>query len=253
MDERVARRIVDSARIGSGEAVVEIGPGDGALTSILVKSSRRVAAIEIDPLRAAQLRERFRDEPGFVLVEGDALARPLAAWMSQAGLDGPAVVIGNLPFNIATPLLTELLASAPLVSRIVATVQKEVARRIVARPGSPDYGFFSIRTAFAADAEILFDIPPGAFRPVPKVTSTVVRLVPAAPPGEPGVGAEAVALASLGFGSRRKTLANALAARGGRARWEELLARIGKSAMVRAEELTPSDFLSLAAAARGTA
>jgi 16S rRNA (adenine1518-N6/adenine1519-N6)-dimethyltransferase len=134
------------------------------------------------------------------------------------------------------------------VSRIVATVQREVARRMIARPGSDDYGYLSLFMAIFCDGEILFDLPPGAFRPRPNVVSSVVRLRTRSARGD-GAVERVLDIASRAFGARRKTLPNALGGGAARSFWETALAEIGKAPTTRAEELSPEDFVALAAAA----
>src|SRR5262249_7477117 len=150
---------------GPDEVVLEIGPGDGALTRPLADRAAAVAAVEIDPLRAEALAERFAGDSRVRILAGDALARPWRAWLDAAGLPGPALLVANLPYNVATPILTAAVESPDAIRRSVATVQREVARRFVARPGDEGYGFLSVRTAAFATGRVLFDLPPGAFRP----------------------------------------------------------------------------------------
>ncbi len=146
---------------------------------------------------AAALRTRFA-VPGFELVERDVLQVDLAQW-------GPAVIVGNLPYYITSPILERALAAAP--TRAVFLVQKEVALRLAARPGTRDYGFLSVRTQASAEVEILFDVPPAAFHPPPKVDSAVVRLTPKGQPPP----REFLEFAGLCFHLKRKNLRNNLA------------------------------------------
>src|SRR5262249_1859491 len=148
---------------------------------------------------------------------------PFRAWLDAAAVSGPALLVANLPYNVATPILTAAVESPEAIRRSVATVQREVARRFVARPGDEGYGYLSIRIAAFATGRVLFDLPPGAFRPRPKVFSSVLELMPRAAPIDAGRRRRALALASLGFNARRKTLANALAPAGSRAVWERAL------------------------------
>jgi 16S rRNA (adenine1518-N6/adenine1519-N6)-dimethyltransferase len=241
-----AERIVDAARIGPRDVVLEIGPGDGALTGPLAERAAAVAAVEIDPLRAEALAERFAEDPRVRILPGDVLSRPFRAWLEAAGVAGPAVLVANLPYNVATPILTAAVEAPDAIRRSVATVQREVARRFVAKPGDEGYGYLSVRAAAHATGRILFDLPPGAFRPRPKVFSSVLELTPHASPIDPDLLKRALRLASLGFQARRKTLANALASAGPRAAWERALAAIGRGPTTRAEELSLEDFLALA-------
>jgi 16S rRNA (adenine1518-N6/adenine1519-N6)-dimethyltransferase len=243
--EAAALRIVEAAGIGPADTVVEVGPGEGALTRPLAGRAARLLALEIDPRRAAALRAEFSGDPRVRVVHGDALARPFREWLSSEGFEGPAVLVANLPYNVATPILLAGIEDPEAIARSLVMVQREVALRLRARPGDPSYGFLSVRTGAFAGVRLLFDLPPEAFRPRPRVTSSVVELKSRLAAPESLV-RNALGLASLGFRWRRKTLANALAGEGGRARWEKALEAMGKSPMARAEELSLEDYLRLA-------
>ena len=243
----IAERIVAAARVGVGDTVLEVGPGEGALTRPLAETGARVVAVEIDPWRARSLETEFSGQERIRILCGDVLARPFSEWLADGGAPpGGAVLVANLPYNVATPILTAALDAPGTIRRSVATVQREVARRFVARPGQEGYGFLSVRAAARATGRILFDLPPGAFRPRPKVHSSVLELVPRSDPPDPDLLSRALGLASLGFRSRRKTLANALSPAAPRPIWEEALSRLGRDPRVRAEELSLDDFLALA-------
>ena len=235
---------MDAARLTPIDSVLEIGPGDGALTRPLSRIAARVVAVEIDPLRA-QVLERELASDRVVILRGDALSRPPGAWLRDGGVEGGGVLVANLPYNVATPIV-QAAVEDPAIRRSVVTVQREVARRFAARPGDDEYGYLSVRTSAYAEARILFDLPPGAFRPAPKVTSSVVALVPRAEPLDAGLRDAALRLASLGFGVRRKTLANALSRLAPKPAWERALEAIGFDARARAEELSLGNFLALA-------
>ena len=241
-----AEKIVAAARIGHEDMVLEIGPGEGALTRPLARTGARVVAVEIDPLRAAALETEFAGHANVRILRGDVLEKPFSEWLAVGGAPGAAVLVANLPYNVATPILTAALDAPETIRRSVATVQREVARRFVARPGDEAYGFLSVRAASRATGRVLFDLPPGAFRPRPKVTSSVLELVPLSDPPDRELARRALCLASLGFNARRKTLPNALSSAAPRAFWEEALACLGKDPRVRAEELSLDDFLALA-------
>ncbi len=241
-----ARRIVDAARIGPEDCVLEVGPGDGALTRFLAGSARRVAAVEIDPRRAELLAAEYASDPRVRVFSGDVLDRPLAQWLEAAGCADGGLLVANLPYNAATPILFAALESGGRIRRVVATVQREVARRFVAKAGQEGYGYLSVRAAALAEGRILFDLPPGAFRPRPRVMSSVFELVPRPEPPDPGLVKRALTLASLGFNARRKTLANALSSAAPRSYWEVALGALGRGPLVRAEELSLDDFLALA-------
>jgi 16S rRNA (adenine1518-N6/adenine1519-N6)-dimethyltransferase len=240
-----ADRIADAARLGASDTVIEVGPGEGALTRPLLARAGRLLAIEIDPMRAEALAAELGSERVKV-VGGDALSKGFGEWLEDAGWKPPAVLAANLPYNVATPILLAAIEEPAAISRAVATVQKEVAQRFAARPGSDAYGYLSVRAGAVAQARVLFDIPAGAFRPRPKVVSSVLELVPRARPLDPELRERAVGLASLAFRFRRKTLANALSGAAPRAFWEEALEQLGKDRRARAEELSLEDFLALA-------
>lgn len=235
-----------AARVGPEDAVLEIGPGDGALTRPLAARVRNLVAVEIDPLRARTLAEEFANDPRVRIFAADVLSRPFADWLAAAELAGPALLVANLPYNAATPILTAAIEAPEAIRRCVATVQREVARRFVARPGDEGYGYLSVRVAAYASGRVLFDLPPGAFRPRPKVFSSVLELEPRAAPLGAELVRRALCLASLGFNARRKTLSNALLSAGPREQWEQELEMLGHGPKARAEELSLEDFLSLA-------
>ncbi len=241
-----AERIVAAARVGSGDTVLEIGPGEGALTRPLAARARRLVAIEIDRPRAEALAAEFAAEPEVKIFQGDVLERPFRQWLSAGGCEGDAVLVANLPYNVATPILVAAIEARGAIRRIVATVQREVARRLIAKPGDEAYGYLSVRAAAHATGRILFDLPPGAFRPRPKVTSSVLELLPRETPADPDLLRRALCLASLGFNARRKTLGNALASAAPRGEWERSLEALGKTGRARAEELSLDDYLALA-------
>lgn len=202
MLERIA-----AAACGEREdLVIEIGPGKGALTAKLLERAGRVVAIEVDALMVARLRERFAGDPRLAIVHADVLSTDLSQW-------GPAAVAGNLPYYIASPIVRRVLSMSPPPKRVVVLVQKEVAQRLAARPGSRDYGLLTAETALFADARPLFDVRPGSFHPPPKVDSTVVLLTPRARAAELGVAGAArfVEFLSRCFRQKRKTLRNNLA------------------------------------------
>ena len=196
------------------DLVIEIGPGRGALTEKLLARARRVVAIELDRALALHLRARFPD-PRLEIVEADVLATDLAQW-------GPAPIAGNLPYYITSPILEKTLRLP--FSRAVFLMQKEVALRLVAAPGSRDYGFLTIQTAVSATARLLFDVRPGAFQPPPKVDSAVVLLQPRAPALELPDRDAFLRFAGQCFRHKRKTIRNNLGELYGRdliASWPE--------------------------------
>ncbi|HSA55956.1 MAG TPA: 16S rRNA (adenine(1518)-N(6)/adenine(1519)-N(6))-dimethyltransferase RsmA [Gemmatimonadaceae bacterium] len=171
-DPGVLERIVEALDPGPGATVVEIGPGRGALTDRLAARAARVIAVEIDRDLVALLRERYAEQGSVRVVEGDALK---VDWAALAG--GPYRLAGNLPYYITTPLLFRAL-QPPRPERSVVLVQREVADRIVAAPGSKTYGALSVNVQLVAHAEIVARVPAASFRPRPSVDSAVVRLLP---------------------------------------------------------------------------
>ncbi len=184
--------------------VIEIGPGRGALTESLLARAERVVAIELDPGLAEAVRRRFPEAAtGLSVIQSDVLETDLSQW-------GPAVVAGNLPYYITSPILERIFALGPLLVRAILLMQKEVAERLTARPGTRDYGWLTVLTLFHARPELLFTVPPGAFSPPPKVDSAAVRLTPVTP--IPGLApAPFLEFVSRAFSQKRKTLRNNLA------------------------------------------
>jgi 16S rRNA (adenine1518-N6/adenine1519-N6)-dimethyltransferase len=169
--QEILERIAKSACPEPTDTVIEIGPGRGALTSHLLAHAARVIAIEIDTVLIQYLRAKFRDEPRLIIIESDVLKAGLSQW-------GPVTVVGNLPYYITSPIIEKTLALASLLQRAVFLLQKEVAERVTAVPGTRAHGFLSVQTQLLSAPELLFGVPASAFRPPPKVDSAVVRLIP---------------------------------------------------------------------------
>ena len=169
--QEILERIAKSACPQPTGTVIEIGPGRGALTSHLLSHAGHVIGIEIDPVLVQYLRSKFRDEPRLTLIESDVLKADLAQW-------GPVTVVGNLPYYITSPIIEKTLALGSLLRCAVFLLQKEVAERVTAIPGTRAHGFLSVQTQLLSTPELLFSVPASAFRPPPKVDSAVVRLIP---------------------------------------------------------------------------
>jgi 16S rRNA (adenine1518-N6/adenine1519-N6)-dimethyltransferase len=241
-DPVVIARIVAAIAPRPGEALVEIGPGPAALTAPLLAACGQLDAIEIDRDLAAALRLRFASQPGFRLHEADALETD---WSALATLRGqPLRLVGNLPYNISTPLLFAVLAHAAAIRDMHFMLQKEVVDRIVAAPGSKSYGRLGVMLAPRVIATRVLEVGPGAFQPPPRVRSAVVRLVVRSDPPAWAEGPEYAAVVSAAFGQRRKTLRNSLSALLG----AEGIASAGIDPGARAETLTPAQFGALALA-----
>ena len=238
-DRRVIERIVDAIDPKPGQSIVEIGPGQAALTRELVRRAGHITAIEIDRDLAAWLHDEFTREQ-LTLVEADALK------LDWSSLATPSLrVVGNLPYNISSPLLFRLMEFAERVIDQHFMLQKEVVDRMVAPPGSKTYGRLSVMLQVRYRLTKLFDVPRGAFNPPPKVTSSIVRMVPRAAAELPlidfGCFGRVVAAA---FNQRRKILRNALRDLAG----EEAFRAAGVDPLARAETLAVDDFVRLARA-----
>ncbi|HKX17889.1 MAG TPA: 16S rRNA (adenine(1518)-N(6)/adenine(1519)-N(6))-dimethyltransferase RsmA [bacterium] len=206
---RALDAIVGAAELTRDDAVLEVGPGLGTLTEELAARAGAVTAIEVDGRLAEVVRIRLGGLPNVRIVQGDALHADLAALFARSGL---RKAVANLPYNVAAPLLLRLLDPPLAVLRLVVTVQREVAERVVARAGTPAYGRLSVAVQYRAAARIVSRIPPGAFLPAPDVESAVLVLVPhPQPPVATGDEVFLFRVVAAGFGHRRKTLANAIA------------------------------------------
>lgn len=204
-DPNTVRRIAAWAGVHEGDHVIEIGAGLGSLTLALAATGARVTAVEVDRGVVPVLREVVADHPSVTVVEADVMRLD---WGTVLGDDDPAVVVANLPYNIATPLVCDLLDHVPGVGRLVVMVQREVAERFVARPGTKAYGAVTVKVAYWATGRILGTVPASVFLPRPNVESAVVELVRRDPPD-----ADRERLFDLvrrGFGHRRKMLRRAL-------------------------------------------
>ncbi len=238
-DPRILARIADALEAGSGDTVLEIGPGPGGLTEALAARAGRLIAIEKDPDLVPALRARF---PSVTVVEADALD---ADWHALAG--GPYLATGNIPYNITSPLLDKAL-EPPRPARIVFLVQKEVADRVIAGPGTSDYGALTVGIQAVARAERLFTVSAGAFQPRPKVDSAVLRLVPLERPLVVDTERHAFRRLVVGlFGFRRKQLLRALRELTGwdPDRADRALAGAGLAPAARPETVSPEAYAGL--------
>lgn len=239
---KIARAAGD---LGAG-SVIEIGPGPGGLTrALLTLGAKQVIAIERDHRCLGALAEIAAAYPGrLTVIEGDALAIDCAK-LGQA----PRRIVANLPYNIATALIIKWLQAGPAFSSITVMVQREVADRLTASPRSKDYGRLSVITQFLAKARRLFDVPPRAFVPAPKVTSSVVEIIPLAEPAAAARIEDLERVTQAAFGQRRKMLRQSLRSLGIE-EVEGLLAMAEITPTARAEELTVAQFAALARALR---
>jgi 16S rRNA (adenine1518-N6/adenine1519-N6)-dimethyltransferase len=213
------------------DLVVEIGPGRGALTERLLKRAQRVVAIELDIDLVDRLRQKFAGEPRLEIIHADALSTDLARWT-------PAPIVGNLPYYAATPIIGQTVRLR--TSRAVFLIQKEVADRLVAQPGTREYGYLTVATRLFAEARLLFGVKPGAFHPPPKVDSAVVMLTPQSEPVAVDDAEAFLRFLGHSFQYKRKTLRNNLAEIYGKE-----LVETWPEAGLRAEQITMASFVEM--------
>ena len=245
-DPRVARRIAEL--VEGPEAVLEIGPGLGALSMELCASGRPFVAVELDLRLAEHMEGTLRECPRARVVRGDILDQRMEDLFPGADR---VTVIGNLPYSITTPALEWILAQEKRVGRALLMVQREFAERLTARPGSKEYGSISVFVGLNAEVRSLFRVSPGAFHPRPEVDSTVLEVIPRGFPGTTAEEREAASrMARASMGTRRKTVVNALA-RGLEIEADEargLLAEAKIDPVRRGETLSKEEFVALARA-----
>lgn len=227
-DQRTIQRIIEALHPKPHETIIEIGPGTGALTSALVQRAGRVVAVEFDNKLAPLLRERFSAAVNFKLVMADALTTDFCAEIRPAT---SARLVANLPYNISTAILQRLISQRACLEEMVLMLQREVVERVLAPPGTSDRGFISVLVEAYCETEKLFDVAPGAFRPPPKVWSSVMRLT-----FRPRINANIAdeellwETVSAGFAQKRKTILNNLRHSAGRL--QETLKRNGGASIV---------------------
>jgi 16S rRNA (adenine1518-N6/adenine1519-N6)-dimethyltransferase len=248
-DPRILARIADAVALTPDETVVEIGPGRGSLTDALLARAARVVAIEIDRKLVELLREKYANEPRLTIVEADVLQVNLG---ELAG--GEYALAGNVPYYITTPILFHALAP-PRAERSVYLVQREVADRLSAAPGTKEYGALTVNVAAVAKAETLFRVPAGAFSPPPRVESAVVRITPLVTPlASPEEERPLRTLVQNAFGMRRKQMRRvlrSLLALDAEAA-DRLLAAATIDPEVRPETLSPTQFVALLRTSRSS-
>ena len=241
-EKGVIAKIVHAIDPQPGDAIVEIGPGQGALTFPLLDRHGALTAIEFDRDLHAPLQAAAREHGELRLIEGDVLGVDFTALAAELGVDQIRLV-GNLPYNLSSPILFHALDHAAAIRDMHFMLQKEVVERMAAPPGNKVYGRLSVMLQAYCTVTPLFNVPPGAFRPAPKVDSAVVRLVPRA---AESIGiddpARFAAIVRAAFGQRRKTLRNALAGTIGAG----AIAAAGLDPGARAERIGVADFIRLA-------
>ena len=260
--EDVAKQIVDALGDISESTVLEIGPGKGIMTALLVKNARRLIAVELDRVLAAQLRLKFGMYRNVEVIEADVLAVDIDSLfgpkpgLGRPGIEikpQPAKVVGNLPYYITSDILLRLFEFSKYFESIVIMVQKEVADRIAAEPGGRDFGVLSATAQLYARVENLFTLPPGAFSPPPKVHSTVLRLTIDPQQEKLGVAGDGfIDFLRLSFGQKRKTLWNNLKGSYPEAGLKRALAEAHVKPTARAETLSLEQSAAVYRALRGS-
>ncbi len=243
----VPERIAAEAGLDGQTGVAEVGPGVGCLTVELAKRAGKVAAIELDKALLPVLKETLREYDNVSVIPGDATKMDLRSLVAEKFPGLRPVVCANLPYNVTTPLLTALI-EAGCFETITVMIQREVARRICAGPGSADYGAFGLFVQWHCETELLFDVPPSCFVPQPKVTSSVIRLAKRPAPPLPVQDEKLLfRLIRAAFNQRRKTLVNALSSGLGldKGELEALLGELGFDARVRGEALDIAAFAAV--------
>ncbi|HVV36348.1 MAG TPA: 16S rRNA (adenine(1518)-N(6)/adenine(1519)-N(6))-dimethyltransferase RsmA [Acidimicrobiales bacterium] len=237
-DANTVRRIARLAEVGAGDRVVEIGPGLGSLSLALLETGASLTVVELDRYLIPILEQML---PTARVVHADALE---VDWSELLG-DEPWVLVANLPYNVATPLVLRVLAEAPMVQRMLVMVQREVGERFAARPGSKAYGAVTVKVAWSATATVVGKVPATVFVPKPNVDSALVLFERHADVGSDDERARVFELVEAGFATRRKMLRNTLAGRVD----DECFARAGIDPMERAERLDLDAWRRLAACA----
>ena len=250
----VPREIAAASGAGPGTGVLEVGPGIGPLTSQLAGRADRVVSVELDRSLLPILTETLRPFPNAEVVSGDILKTDIPALIVEKFQGLTPVACATMPYNITTPAITALIEAGCFAS-ITVMIQREVAKRICAAPGTADYGAFSVYCQYYTAPEYLFEVPPDCFIPAPKVTSAVARMVPRPAPAEVDDPDHFFRVVKAAFALRRKTLLNSLSANlGGQYTKETLsqaIAACGLPADVRGERLSIPQFAQLSRRLRG--
>ena len=247
IDERVIGRIIDAAEIVNDDCVIEIGPGIGTMTQYLAERAREVIAVEIDRMLIPILADTLSAYNNVTVLNEDILKVDIAALVQEKNGGKPVKIVANLPYYITTPIITGLLESKVLVDSITVMVQKEVAERMQAGPGTKDYGALSLAVQYYARPEIVAHVPPNCFMPRPTVGSAVVKLTRyPEPPVEVTDVHKMFALIRAVFNQRRKTMVNSIANASGLGIPKEqilnALEQMGEDPAVRGETFTLSQF-----------
>ena len=248
-DKGTLDRIADAAELQPEECALEIGPGLGALTRVLSQRVRQVVAVEIDAGFMRALEQTLEDLTNVHVIHQDFLKLDLRRWSAENLDPLPASIVANLPYSVTTPVLSALFETPEWWRVAVLLLQKEVAHRLAAGPGTPDYGSLSVYAQFAAEIEVVGLVPPGVFYPPPKVESAIVRLRPRKEPPAPVRDPRILQrVARAAFAQRRKTLQNSLGSiqEWGREGALAAIESVGINPGVRGETLTLAEFAAVA-------
>ena len=253
IEDWVPREITKASGAGPGAGVLEVGPGIGPLTRELAGRADKVVSVELDTALLPILAETLRDCPKAEVIWGDILKTDIPVLAGEKFQGLTPIACANLPYNITTPAITALI-EAHCFSAITVMIQREVAKRICAAPGTADYGAFSVYCQYHTSPEYLFEVPPDCFIPAPKVTSAVVRMEPRPAPPEVDDPAHFFRVVKAAFALRRKTLLNSLSAGLGGQREEiaQAIAACGLPPDVRGERLSIPQFAQLSRRLRGS-
>lgn len=251
IDANIPRSIAAAAGITKEDCVLEIGPGIGSMTQVLAEAAAAVVAVEIDKGLIPVLQETLAAYDNVHLINQDILKTDIAALSETYNGGRPFQVVANLPYYITTPILMTLLEKKAPVASMTVMMQKEVAERLQARPGTADYGAVSLAVQYYCDVEMVLQVPAGCFMPRPKVDSAVIRLMPLPCPRVTVQNEDMLFhVIKCAFGQRRKTLVNGLFNQGNlgltKEALAELLAELGLDARVRGEALSLQQFAALA-------
>lgn len=250
IDERVLDRIISASEITKEDCVLEIGPGIGTMTQYLAERAGTVTAVEIDRALIPILEETLCDYSNVTVIHGDILKFDINQLVQEKNGGRPIKVVANLPYYITTPIIMGLFEKQVPLKSITVMVQREVAQRMQAQPGTKDYGALSLAVQYYAKAEVVANVPPNCFIPRPSVGSAVVRLLRhETPPVQTKDEARMFALIRASFNQRRKTMVNSLGNAGelhiSKEQVFEALAQMGLSPTIRGESLSLEQFARL--------
>lgn len=250
-DQSLCQKIADSLSLQPEDLVVEIGPGRGAITRLLAPRARLVVAIEIDQGLAAKLSEEFSGLPHVEIIAADILEVDLSSLLKRHNARR-CYIFGNLPYFITSPILHYLFNQRASIRHMTLLMQREVAERVTAKPGSRAYGYLSVHTQFHSDPHVTFSVPSGAFSPAPKVQSALVdfRMIPSYPLWNEDDRTAFLHFAHVCFGQKRKTLANNLAGKYSPIVVQTVLNANGIEVTARAEQLGLADLAAIFRAIR---